>query len=705
LFDIFREYIYDVKEKIVMLFSISYSELKFSAAAVVLMAAIFVFTPGSAFAAGDLAGFSLAFGTAENQLMYYNHKVEGFEEAYPMGPSDFCVLKDGTAAILDSFNNSVKIFDQNSKLINSVNILNIVKNELTGGELALSALAFAGYDEKNGAEFYAADAISSKIFHIASGKLVKTLGGRGEKPYEFVQLEQLFLTPAGDLLACDYAQNKIAVFNAAGAGVKTLEWNLCSLYADADFIYSITPQPNKTLAFYRQEIKTGAAGLLFTIQIPSFRIAKIIGVDKEGNVMAAFFDDSIQPRLMQEARDEYPAGYYTVAVFTAGGRMAGRQIIPVCTPLGNQFYYNAALNAAYYQNYNSDRAPEGDYKITTITPGFEAAAKFKKAAPDNITPLKKAVTKIEFGDEANKLAGTPAAAASKLPVLRCDKYGYFYILDRIGGKVLCVDEAFVNIKAVEIVKNIEEDEAAKKDGFDFCDLYAVSSSEIYVLDSKNGDYYHIKTAANANVAADGAKPEAAYDIKIVNFDDEAADRYDRIAANSIGDVMLYSSIDGDAIYFDGAGGEKKAVDSFADSNFFVMTNSDILAAAQNETSGEVKVKYTDFYGNAMKRFEKDMISKAAAGNYATAAHIIGADRNVNVFTTYFDGAGQKIALFSVTGDKICEFDFNAPNYGRYFESSMAVGADGTIYAGLPLDNNYCIIRIPYTSIVEFITKK
>ena len=692
-----------------MQFSGLYSKFVFTFVVVFLLSIAMFVSPARADAvADDFAGFSLAFGTAENQLMYYNHKIEGFEEAYPMGPSDFCVLNGGMSAIADSFNNSVKIFDKNSKLIESVNVLNIVKNELAGGELALSALAFVGYDPKSGAEFYAADAISSKIFHIASGKLVKTLGGRGEKPYEFTQLEQLFLTPTGDLLACDYAQNKIAVFNAAGVGVKTLDWNLCSLYVDAGYIYSITPQPNKTLAFYRQEIKTGFSELLFTIQIPSFRIAKIIGVDKEGSVMAAFFDDSIQSPLMQASRDEYPAGYYTVAVFTACGQMAGGQIIPVCTPLGNQFHYNAALNAAYYQNYNSDRAPEGDYKITRIAPGFEAAANFKKVALDNITPLKKAVTKIEFGGDSNKLAGTPAEAAFKLPVLRCDKYGYFYILDRIGGKVLCVDEAFVNIKSIEIVKNIAEEEAAKKAGVDFCDLYAVSSSEIYVLDSKNGDYYHIKSTANAPAAgagSDTAKAEAAYDIKIVNFDNEATDRYDRIAANSIGDVMLYSSIDGDAVYFDGGGGEKKAVDSFPDSNFFAMTNSDILSLNQNQISGEVKVKYMDFFGNAMKRFETDMVSKAAAGNYATAAHIIGADRNINVFTTYFDGVNQKIALFSVTGDKICDFDFNAPNYSRYFESSLAAGADGTIYAGLPLGNNYCIVRIPYTSVVEYITKK
>ncbi|HBC76440.1 MAG TPA: hypothetical protein DC017_16635 [Candidatus Wallbacteria bacterium] len=376
--------------------------------------------------------------------------------------------------------------------------------------------------------------------------------------------------------------------------------------------------------------------------------------------------------------------------------MLDTKTVPVCAALGSQFYFDAAENKAYYQNYNADRAPAGDYKITLIEPGFEAAAGIKKAAGDNITPLKKAATKIEYGDAANKLSGPFETVSSKLPVLRCDKDGYFYILDRSAGKVLCVDEAFVNIKAVEIVKNLKEEEAGKKDGFDFCDMYAVSSSEIYVLDSKNGEYYQIKKTAG--------KSEAAYDIKIVDFGGEGVDKYDRIFANSIGEVILYSSVDGDAIIFDAKGGEKKSLESMADSNFFTMPNSDMISLFPAETSGEVKVNYMDFYGNIMKRFEKDITLKSAAGNLS-AAHIIGTDQNVNMFITHFDGKAQKISIFAVTGDKVCDFDFTAPQFPRYFESSLAVSSEGTIYIGMPATDNYYIFRIPYTSVIEHIMKK
>nr|HPG59849.1 hypothetical protein [Candidatus Wallbacteria bacterium] len=223
----------------------------------------------------------------------------------------------------------------------------------------------------------------------------------------------------------------------------------------------------------------------------------------------------------------------------------------------------------------------------------------------------------------------------------------------------------------------------------------------------------IKAAARKDGGADAGKTEPAYDIKVVSFADESitnaaqggpADKYDRIFANSIGDVMLYSSIDGDAVYFDEKGGEKKALDSIAGPDFFTLANSDIVALSQNETSGEAVIKYMDFYGNIMKRFEKDIVLKAGKSNI-TAAHVMGADANTNLFMTYFDGEAQKIALYSVTGDKICEFDFTAPQHGRYFETSAAAGANGTLYLGMPLEDNYYVVKIPYSSVVEYITKK
>lgn len=672
----------------------AFSACAFVLAAFALSLALFA-APASA---ADLKDFSVKFGKADDQLMYYNHTIEGFEEPYPMGPSDFCVADNGVVAVLDAFNNCVKVFGADSKLLECVNVLQLAKKELATAEIALSGLAFVKHDASAGAEFYVSDAISSKIFHISGKKLVRAFGGRGEKPFEFVQLEQLFRTPDGRIIACDYAKNKAALFTADGNGIREFAWNLCSLYADSNYIYSINPHKNKSLSFYRQELATGMSEHMFTVAAPSFRIAKMIGVDRAGNAIAAFFDDSIQPGLMRSAKDEYPAGYYTVAVFTANGRMIEQKIVPVCAALGNQFYFNASENRAYYQNYNADRAPAGDYRITAIEPGLAAASAVNKAAAENIVNLKKAVTKVEYGDAPNKLSGGFEAVSAKLPVIRCDKDGYFYLLDRAAGKVLCVDEAFANIRAVEVAKNIksDEEEPGKKGGVDFCDMFAISSSEIYVLDSKNGEYYHIRPAAG--------KGEAAYDIKIVNFDDRGVDKYDRIFANAIGEVLLYSSVDGDAILFDANGGEKKNLESFGDSNFFVMPNSDIISLMPAGSSAEVRLNYMDFYGNIMKRFEKDVSLKAGSENISAAA-VIGADRNVNVFLTHGDASGHKVSIFAVTGDRVCEFDFNAPAFGRYFDTSVAVSASGTIYLGMPAPDNYYIFRIPYTSVIEYITKK
>ncbi len=692
----------------------SYRSLYFTASALLISAALYFFSPAVLFAADSFSEFSLGFGTAENQVMYYNNTIKDFEEAYPMGPADFCVLSAERAAVLDSFNNSVKIFNNNSKLIEVIDILKIVEKELATAEIALSAFAFAGYDDKNGAEFYVADAISSKIFHISASKLIKTIGGRGDKAFEFTQIEQLFLTPSGSLLVCDYALNKAAVYDtASGAWLKEYSWNLCSIYADSEYIYSINPRSDKSYVFYRQNLKTGYVETMFSVRMPDYRIAKIIGVDKNNGVMAAFFDDSIQNALIESNNGEYPAGYYTIALFTGSGQLAASKNIPVCAPLGNQFYYNASLSAAYFQNYNSDRAPSGDYKISCIEPGFEELLKVKKSVPDNMFSLKKFVTKIEYGDETNKITGGPVLAKDRTPILRCDKYGYFYILDRNAGKVLCVDEAFANIKAVEIIKNISAGEGSETGGdrenvrksggteYDFCDLFAVSSAEVYVLDSKNGKYYHIKSSAVSESKSSGT---ASYDIKVVEYDEKSEDRYDRIYANAIGDVMLYSTIDGDSIYFDEKGSEKKAADSINGGGFFVMGNSDIIAQSQNETSGEVVLRYMDFYGNIMQRFISAPTIKTAGVNIS-ASHIIGVDENINVFMSYFNGTVQKIVVFSVTGDKVCDFNFNAPGINRYFESSMACGAKGVIYAGLPLEDAYYVVRLPYSSIIEYITKK
>ena len=82
------------------------------------------FQTASAF---DAKSFSLGFGPGEDKLMYYNSKIKDYEEPYPSGPSAFCIVKGNTVSVLDTFNNSLKQFDEKSKLIGVLNIFEIAK--------------------------------------------------------------------------------------------------------------------------------------------------------------------------------------------------------------------------------------------------------------------------------------------------------------------------------------------------------------------------------------------------------------------------------------------------------------------------------------------------------------------------------------------------------------------------------------------------
>jgi len=82
--------------------------------------------------------------------------------------------------------------------------------------------------------------------------------------------------------------------------------------------------------------------------------------------------------------------------------------------------------------------------------------------------------------------------------------------------------------------------------------------------------------------------------------------------------------------------------------------------------------------------------------------VLGIDQNLNIFTTLFDGVSQKLSVYSITGDKVCDVKFTAPQVQGFFERSCCVGSDGTIYLGVPSEAKYHVIRIPYASLIDFV---
>jgi len=641
---------------------------------------IFAASPALAFNADS---FSLNFGSAENEVMYYNHKIPGFEEIYPLGPAGFCVFDDNKIAVADTFNHALKIFDDSGKLLENIDILKIARGELKTNEVFLSAIAHTK-NAKGENVFYVSDIVNGKVFEISAGKLGRAFGSAGDRQFEFAQPEMLAVSPGGNILAGDFAKNKIAVFSDAGIGLREMPWNLNGFAMDDKYYYSLENVRSGEIAVVRSDISGGAREVMANVFNPAWRLAKIIGVDGRGNIIAAFFDDSVQEKLAAENSDRSCNGFFTVAFISPAGQIRDRFDVPVTTPGGNQFFFDKKDNALYYQDYNADRAPAGKYKIARIAPALDWSAKSLKINPSEMMELKKNITDVEYGSGAAKIVGSLGSVTNCPPLLRADRFGYFYIIDRLGGKIIRIQQEFTSLKTIEITGQINGKTQ------DIADAYVVSSTEIYLLDSKNQCYYQITA---------GREKNAALEAKKVDFSRTIKGHIDRIFANSLGEVILYSTVSNESYYMI-KDQLKNTVEVPSAYSFFVMPNSDILSLIPGASKGEINIDYSDFYRNRLKRFDNPPSEKLNCP--ASSAHVIGVDEYSNFFVTFFDGTDQKIAVHSMTGDKFCELKITIPQYYRYFETSACVGANGTLYLGLPAADKYYLVKVPYSSLIDYI---
>jgi len=321
------------------------------------------FQTASAF---DAKSFSLGFGPGEDKLMYYNSKIKDYEEPYPSGPSAFCIVKGNTVSVLDTFNNSLKQFDEKGKLIGVLNIFEIAKKELRSSEISLACVS-ARNNEKGETEYAVSDRVNGKIYIISAGKLVKTILNPDNK--HFGQIEEVAYDTDGSIAACDWAVNKIYVFDKTGKAVCELPSQLNGMYLSSGILYYIEKDKDGKLSFIKFEVKSKKSEKLFDMDLPAARNVKLIGVDAKGNFMMAFFDDSIQEKLVNKDPANAPMGYFTVAMVSAAGKMGASINVRLTTAFGTQFFFDRAEEAVYYQDYNAELAPAGSYTLKKVNFG------------------------------------------------------------------------------------------------------------------------------------------------------------------------------------------------------------------------------------------------------------------------------------------------------------------------------------------------
>jgi len=637
--------------------------------------------------------FEVGFGTSENSIMY-RASIEGTGGSYPArGPAAIQILDENRVAVLDTFNGAVKIFDAAGKITEKIDAAAMVRPESKTSEIVLSAMA-AIKNQKGKDEFYIADSANGRVHILSGGRLVRSLGVFGKGKYELTRIERLAVAPNGNIMAGDSGNKKIVVFSDLGVGIREIPWSPNGFAVNEKHIYTIESPGGGRFVFLRSGLSNSEREALFTLSNPGWRMPHIIGVDRFGGVLASFFDDSIQAGLIKEKSDHCPGGYFTVASISPSGQMRHISDVPAAAPPGDQFFFDRSSNCLYYQNFDAGKAPKGKYGIIRIRPDCTWAEKSDKLTPKELADIKTSLTEVEYGVGAAKLSGSSGIQAARLPLLRADGKGCLYLLDRVGGKIIVIQENFSAPYTVEFNYQLGIADEASKVLLD--DIYPVSTKELYLLDSRGRRFYKM------TLKDTDKKGAPSYDVSGKPIEKGMPDRPSALFATTLGDVMIHSISEGRAVYF-GSGGSHGDSCEVTENSIFAMPNSDILALTQNDPSREISMKYFDFHFNPMERFNKKP-SITAAGN-VSAGRIFGVDSAGNIFLTYFDGASQKIAIFSMSGDKFCEFEIRVPqNYG-YLAASLCVGPEGTIYIGIPRPSKYYIARISYQTIINFISSE
>lgn len=617
--------------------------------------------------------FSIGFGTGENQLMYLNKSIKGFGEAYPMGPFDFSI-SGGKAAVLDWFNKSVKFFNESGAVTEKINIPEILKNEKNDSKITPYITSI--YIPKNNSKtVFLGDSNLGKVYKINDQKLEKTFGQRGTGAFEFIQIEQIAVTPNGDLIIGDCANKKISIISKDGKNIRELPWKSFSGFIpdENNDIYLLSYDKSGIFCVYRHDILTGASKSLFKFQKSGWFNAKLIGKDSYGNFIIALFDEPAQKNIAAKSKGgPAPFGYFTIVAFNLNGQSIITPFnLKISAAAGNQFYYDQAGSTIYYQDYNAKDAPKGLYKIGTLklTPAkpLDITTNFTY---DSIYKGKKEVIEIKYSAAPAKdsVTGDFKTLTAAPPIIKTDNAGIVYVLDTAGKKILTL-----NNKKIE---TIDLNNYFKNNNIKIDDFFPVSTSEIYILDNTNSNVHKLSLKS---------KPETV----TFNFSKHNVKNIDKIYVSFDGTIALESSINRTFHYMN-ADGNFKTISKTPEAFCGITKNSNLALLFENKQKNGLSLKFYNFQRESTVKLKGFDIP---SNDLTSSARILGDDSQGNIYVAGFSNSAFKIFKYSKDGVKNIETNLNIPLIERFIDTSVAADGKSSVYVGVPTAKSYLIYKV------------
>lgn len=230
--------------------------------------------------------WSLPYGNDKEQVAFYNSTSPGFAEDAPYGPMSFRVVKD-QLWVLDSVGGRVLGIGAKNEIKSEVKIAGLLKNAL------LEDFALVAGSSGNPETVWVADAAECVIrkLSLANSRELIKIGGNGNAPGKFLQVNQLEVDRGGRLYVGDIGRQVVAVFTPYGELVREMPCQLSGFAIDA--------QSNLHMLDYRENyghlhrVYSQKGQLLKTLHIGmrNFQNPRIWGVNGQGGLLVSFMPD------------------------------------------------------------------------------------------------------------------------------------------------------------------------------------------------------------------------------------------------------------------------------------------------------------------------------------------------------------------------------------------------------------------------------
>ncbi len=228
--------------------------------------------------------WQLEYGTKQGQVAVYNSNTdEKFAEDQPYGPLSMRVFRK-QLWVLDSIGGKLHCFDQQKKLIKTVQFTGLPKNLLLE-DFAL--ITGSGGEVESVWVVEAAEANIRKI-SLASGKELLKIGGFGDEPGKFKQVNQIEVDRTGRLYVGDIAQTKISVFTPYGELVREIPWQRSGFALDGNSrLYLLRFSENVGYFVDAYTVKGQLAKSLH-LGLAQLTNPRVWAVNPKGNIIVSF---------------------------------------------------------------------------------------------------------------------------------------------------------------------------------------------------------------------------------------------------------------------------------------------------------------------------------------------------------------------------------------------------------------------------------